>query len=307
MRLLTGESFLVVLLAMRLIVGCADVAEPAEEPSNRVPLTCTSNITDTTSFLDWELTVDADPIRGGELFTATLDGAIVVPALNIDAAQILIAGGFEEVNVVDAKATVHVRSGALGADRILEIEPIPYLCFFGRNECHRANDLEGTPGLRGNTDCQPVSPTNPCGRFIRLDISTDCGPDGICDALGKTGPNSQCELNEFCLTQGIRVPLREISAQYFAYAEQDEVLFGWDDQNTGATRQEGGPNDGAWILVPAVYEQPTGPNGFRVVARGFPVAMDCTMGVGCNTCLSGTSSELAKPAPDSRLIAAPIQ
>ena len=307
MRLLATQSILVLLLAMGLVGGCANVPEPVPVPSNRVPLVCTHNVSDSIADLNWELTVNADPIEGGKPFTASLGGVVEIAMLQLNGAQLLL-GGFQELNVVDFKATVHVRSGAVGEDVILEIEPVPYQCFSDRNECNPDNDFDGVPGRRGNTDCQPERFDNPCGRFLQLEFSSDCDPGGVCDELGWTGPDSQCDLNDFCITEDVRVPLEEKTATYTADAG-GEVLFGWDDQKTGATEQEGGPNDGAWILPPAVYEVETGPSGLRLMAYGagllsFPVAMECTMGVPCGDCFD---PGLAARAPDGRLIALPIE
>jgi hypothetical protein len=53
------------------------------------------------------------------------------------------------------------------------------------------------------------------------------------------------------------------------------VLFGWDDQSTGATLNP----DGTWSLPPAVFTNPTGQNGVKVIAAGLSVSLECTMGV----------------------------
>jgi len=294
---------LVLLLAIGPVAGCANVPEPEPAPSNYVPLACTATYIDTIGTFGWELTVDADPIEAGKPFTARLSGVAEIPMLFLNYAQILL-GGFQEGNIVDVNATVHVRSGAVGEDVVLEIAPIPYECTIGRMACDPENDLPSVPGQRGNSDCQPEGPTNPCGRFVLLDTSTDCGPGGVCEELGWTGPDSQCEKNGFCVTKDVRVPLEEKTVRYTAAAE-GPVLFGWDDQSTGATIQEGGPNDGAWILPPSVYEEETGPNGMRLIIGGLPVASDCTMGLKCGDACYDPN--LSRPAPDSELIAVPIQ
>lgn len=292
--------------ALGLTLACAElVEEPPPTPSNRVRLACSSNSTDTTSFFDWELDVDAEPIQPGQLFTVNLGGAIVVPLLNIGVAQILVPGGFREVNVIEGRATVHVRAGAIGVDRVLEVSAVPYQCLQSRNECSPDHDLEGLPGFRPNSDCQPVNTSNPCSRIIPIQTNDDCEPGGLCDSLGG---REQCDLNGFCATNGVRVPLEEVTAQYIATPDAKEVLFGWDDQNTSATLEEG-----CWHLPElnlnrlGSYLEPGGPNSFRVTARGAPLAVECTMGVGSETCPSGQSSQGASRAPDSRLIALPVR
>ena len=289
-----------------LALGCAEFSDqPEEESVTQVPLSCKSNVTDTTTYFFWELTVDAaEPIQAGKMFTVTLGGAIVVPAINIDAGQTLIAGGFHEVNVVDGKATVHVRSGAVGADQVLRIAPIPYVCAIGETECDPDHDLEGTPGLRGNSDCQPESDFNPCARMLPIPTSSDCDPGGLCDSLGKSG---QCMVNTFCVTGGVRVPLEEITAQYVAEADATEVLFGWDEGTWDLDEDRCWSTPELHHAPFEAYEEPMGPNAFRITAPVFPVAMECTMGIASERCITGESDEGARWAPDSRLVALPIE
>jgi hypothetical protein len=223
-----------------------------------------------------------------------------------DGAQTTIRGGAEKSNLVDLHATVHVRSGATGADVTLELAPIEYQCAQRPplTPCNPDNDLPSVPGQQPNPDCQPQGPGNPCGRFVFIPISRDCEPGGECEGLGKT---AQCDLNGFCVTGGLSLPLQEATGQYTA-AAQGKVLFGWDDENTGATEQEGGMNDGTWNLPPAVYEETTGPVGLRATVGNILLALECTMGVECLTnpnvdCVEALSS----PTPDSELISFEIE
>jgi hypothetical protein len=264
---------------------------------------CGNSITDVTSVLDWKLTVSPSPIESGELFVAALDGVAVFNEFFLDEAQPLVPGGVQEANLVSLNATVHVRKGATGNDVTLEPEPIPYVCDTGRTACDPANDVVDpdnpldAPGLRANTDCKPANYLNPCGRFIRLPISTECGPGGICADMGKTG---QCADNDFCVTGDLRLDLERASGEYTAHS-QGNVLFGWADESTDATIQEGGHNPGTWSLPPVVYEDPTGPIGVRIGIGPVLLALECTMGVG-----SGFSP-FSRPTPDPALISFPIQ
>ena len=202
------------------------------------------------------------PIPSGELFTATLGGVAVIDELILDIAQTVVQGGAAEGNLVDLNATVHVRSGATGDDVPLTIEPIPYECFFNRVECDPDNDdLSGVPGRRSNTDCQPEETTNPCGRFALVPTSTDCAPGGVCDGKNKTGPGSQCQLNDFCVTGDLRFPLETEPGQYIAGSEGN-VLFGWADEPV----EEAPP-----------FESPTGPIGLRIGVGPLLVAFACTL------------------------------
>ena len=281
--------FLIVFSMVAFGAGCAETgACPADEvptdgdcvpvTSKIIPVGCRNSITDALSLLDWELTVSLTPVESGELFTATLEGVAVANEFFLDTGQSAIPGGVKEMNLIDLKATVHVHSGATGADVILTSEPIPYECFVGRTECDPANDdVPGVPGLRSNTDCKPEETTNPCGRFVLLPISSDCAPGGVCDGRNKTG---QCSDNGFCITGDLRLPLERVSGEYTADS-QGKVLFGWADESTGAT-----------IEVTPDFEDPTGPIGVRFVIGTIPVALECTMGAG---------------TPDEALISFPIQ
>jgi len=248
--------------------GC--IPEPCNPCSKIIPVQCRNNLNEASSQLDWELTVSHEtPIKSGEPFVARLDGIAVFDQLFLDGAQApdLIPGGVEKVNLVDLNATVHVRSGATGDDDvILKPEPIPYACDTGGNECDPDNDLPSG----GNTDCQPEGILNPCGRFVRLPISTDCDLGGECAELEKT---QQCSDNGFCITGDLRLELDGDFGEYTADSEEN-VLFGWADESTGATVEE----------MPSVQD-PTGPIGIRLGIGPFPVALECVMRFTANSAL----------------------
>ena len=300
------------LLAAALLtsVACAEVvpSETSDDPVTTVG--CSNNLTTETSILDWELDVVADTIESGKSFSASLDGVATFSEDFLDSAQPFFSGGVREVNLVDLKATVHVRSGASGPDVTLTIDEslFEYECLQGRNACDPENDLEGTLGARPNTDCQPESAANPCGRFILLPISSDCAPGGTCEELDKTGPQSQCDLNSFCITGDLQIPLGEDSGRYTADADGD-VLFGWvEGETVGATLQEGGPDDGTWILPEPVYSEPAGLLALRISVSGLPAALECSMGVDSRGPLGVDSLNFkSSPTPSSALPAFPIQ
>jgi len=300
-------------LMMGPLVGCASLGSPnggeggagGAGPSQTkiVTVACANSRTDVASLLDWELTVSPTPIMGGESFGADVHGFVVFNESFLDEAQPLVPGGVREANLVDLNATVHVRSGTTGDDDVvLKPEPIPYKCDEDRAVvCNPGNDLPGTPGRRGNTDCKPEGDFNPCGRFVLMPTSTDCAPGGVCDDRGKAGPESQCELNAFCVTGDLEIELEKDFGVYTADS-QGNVLFGWaEGESTGATLQEGGNNPGTWNFSPVVYEDPTGPIGVRVGIGPELVALECTMGVG-----SGISP-FTRRTPDAALISFPIQ
>jgi hypothetical protein len=307
-----GARAFVLFLTMGSVVACSELPPPDPLPPI-VTLGCTNDVNSAVSIMDWELEVSTEPIESDQPFTRTLGGTAVFDEDFLDAAQDFISGGVEEVNLVDLRVTVHVRSGATGDDVVLNAERIPYKCDERRTACDPMHDVVNpddpfdAPGLRANTDCEPVGKANPCGRFISAPISVDCEPSGVCAGLGKA---AQCRKNGFCIIGDLRVPLQKGPGQYIA-ASEGNVLFGWDDKKTGATevRDPDDPNYGTWILPEPVYEELTGPNGLRVTVRGVRVALECTMGVDCKDPLlgSGCFHLLSSPTPDSALIPLPIQ
>jgi hypothetical protein len=79
-------------------------------------------------------------------------------------------------------------------------------------------------------------------------------------------------------------------------------LFGWDDENTGATVN----GDGTYALPPAMFGDPTPPNGLRVIAL-LQVALQCTMAVDSNGPDGVGVPDQSSPTPDSLLLSVPIE
>jgi len=293
----------VILVSLTMGVGCANVPEPPPPPpedGELVTVACGNNRTDDDSLLDWRLSVEPKPIVAGETFSATLGGIATFAEDFLDAAQPIIRGGVKEVDLVALNATVHVRLGAIGADVILTADPkYEYECRDDKADCDPDN---------GNDDCNQDRGFNPCGRFILLPISSDCDPGGVCEGKGKTGPASQCELNDFCITGALELDLAEQQGRYTASPGGGVVLFGWADESTGFEVRDSGPNEGTWILPMPDYAEPVGPVGLRVTVSGVPVALECTMGVdskgeyGCNSL-----DFLSCPSRNEVLISFPIE
>lgn len=284
--------FLIVFSMVAWNAGCAQIDECAADemrmngvcvpsPSKTIPVACRNSETEDPSILDWELTVSTLAIESGEPFAASLSGVAVFDEAFLDGAQEGIPGGVETFNLIALDATVHVRSGATGPDEVLTTKPIPYRCWFSNAECDPANDVlddpPKPPGLRGNTDCEPVSDTNPCGRLVGLSTSRDCDPGGVCAGLGKS---EQCSDNGFCITGDLRLELDREVGNYTADS-QGMVVFGWADESTGAT-----------IENMPMFEDELGPIGLRVGVGPFPVALECVM---------------PASAPASELISFPIE
>jgi hypothetical protein len=325
---------------LALLVGCSDFECPDGEAridgmcpppeggfvnpdpkTKAIPLRCTDSITSNISrVIPWDLTVDPGPIVSGESFGAQFRAFAVFPEGFLNSAQSELPGGVSRVNLIELQATVHVRRGITGpeqSDVILDFEPNQPTCRYDGSgnigveagpfpSCSKANDNpDGS-----NEDCTGLDgtplPENPCGQFVDIPTSGDCAPGGVCDNLGKL--TSQCDANGFCVTGPIEVELQG-SLPGFRAAASGSVLFGWDDQTTGAELdQTGGPNHGTWILPPAVFSEPAGPNAMRLTVDEIQVALECTMAVlswGPFGVVSRDS--LGSPAPDHRLISFPIQ
>ena len=285
-----------------------------EDPGPKTETTtlgCTSNVTPNVFIVGWDLTVDPGPILGGQAFGAIFRGLAVVDESLLDLSQILVPGGYKRTNVVELQATVHVRSGVTSGamDVVLTREPVQRTCTYDNSgmtgsdagpfpPCSQENEnLDGS-----NEDCTGLGgvpdPENPCGQFATIPTSKECDPGRVCDSRGKAGPGSQCAQYGFCIIGDLEIPLEGAYEGYLA-AGSGDVLFGWDDESTGAEiDQSSGPNGGTIILPPAVFDEPTGPNGFRIVIGTAPVAFECTMGVG---------TARLTPTPDTSLISFPIQ
>ena len=285
------------------LAGCADLPPP-ERTSQVVPVACRDSAVSGVNLLDWELTVDTRRVDGGKPFAAQLGGVAVFPELFLDLAQTAVAGGVREVRLLVLRATVHVRSGAIGPDVVLTTEPIAYRCREDRRACDPANDLlPETPGFPGNTDCEPLSELNPCGRFVNLPISQDCAPDGECAELGKL--ETQCLLNGFCITGDLRQPLEPAEGQYVADLSAPSVLFGWDQ--TICMEQVGGANNGTCNFPQVNADDPPGPVAVRVALATQNVALECAMAIDCRDDPDLECVDLTSPAPNEVLIEIPIE
>lgn len=295
-------------------IGGADgarFADPAPK-TKTITLGCTNSVAADVFIMSWDLTVDPGPIVGGEAFGALFHGLVVLDDDLLDLAQTSLSG-YKRSNLLELQATVLVRAGVTSETRevVLRPEPIQRTCTYddsGSNgpeagpfsTCSAANDNpdgsnENCTGLGGMPD-----PANLCGEFTTLTTSNDCDPGGTCDDLRKAGPMSQCAQNGFCVTGPLEIVL-EGEVEGFQAEGAGSVLFGWDDENTGAVIDEsGGANDGAYILPDAELEASLGPNAFRsLIARVGPIAFECTMAVGPSARLT--------PTPDADLISFEIQ
>ena len=238
---------------------------------------CANNVTTDVSMLDFELTVTPGaPVIGNTIVPVSYDGVMMFPEPYLDGAQTALGGALSG-DLIDAQATVHVRSGGTAADVTLTKPVLPGTCNIDQASCDLANDGPSVPGQRPNTDCVPVGAFNPCQHIVMFPTSADCTPGGVCDLLGKGPGTPQCDNNGFCVTGPLPIPLQDVNTTFTADAS-GVVLFGYDDQSTGATLNP----DGTWNLPPAVFTSPTGPNGVKINSQGLSVSLECTMAVDSN-------------------------
>lgn len=341
--------FGVLIGSLALLLGCSDFACPDGEPridgicpttdlglvdpepiTKIIELGCGNNLQTPSglpgvSLIGWELTVDPGSVPSGGVFGANFKASAVFAEFFLNAAQVNLPGGVSRVNVVRLQATVHVRRGANDPeDVLLTFDPnsIDWTCRYDGNgnaesagddfpTCSKSNDnLDGSNG-----DCTGLGgapdPRNPCGQFVDIPISSDCG---VCESLGNPFPGldapplSLCQQNGFCVLGPLRVPLSGMTDGYKA-AESGYVLFGWDDVSTGAEiDQTGGANDGTWDLPDAVFDEEPGPNAMRFIVGDTGVALECTMAVSSWSVFGVVSRDnMMSPAPDHVLISFPIQ
>jgi hypothetical protein len=118
---------------------------------------------------------------------------------------------------------------------------------------------------------------------VSIPISSDCSVGGVCDLLGKKV--SQCDLNGFCVTSGLPLPLAPQNVG-FTPAASGIVNFGFADQGTGAilctgvgAPSAGCTGNGVYLLPAAVFTAPQALNEIKVNASGLSVALVCTMAV----------------------------
>ena len=276
--------------------------DPLEASCTKIiTLGCSGNVVADVTIQTMELTVTPDPLVGGTLVPVSYSGVLVFPEFFMDAAQGGVPGGVTDASLIGAQATVHVRAGATASDVTLIAPEPPGTCLIGQTSCDSANDGPSVPGFQSNTDCVPVGTFNPCQHLIAFPMSFDCGVAGTCAFLGKS---QQCNYNGFCITGPLEIPLQSVATTITPDAS-GEVLFGWDDQSTGAALNP----DGTWNLPPSVFTDPAGPNSIRLNASGLAVALECTMGVDSGGPFGTVPPvpDKASPTPDSHLINFPIQ
>ncbi|MGB5695849.1 MAG: hypothetical protein WBM46_09370, partial [Polyangiales bacterium] len=196
-------------------------------------------------------------------------------------------------------------------------------CLGGANAtqpCATNDDCPGSSCVPGaNTDCEPVIAQNPCRRFVDIPVTEgtplsaggctpatpglpppdcDCAPCTAIDA-GDGVKTGQCTANGFCVSGPLEIGLKP-SIGTFTATDAEEVLFGWDDQDTGATVT----GEGTYDLIKPTFQDPTTPTDLRVQAGAIPLAVTCTMAVdsagpdGVATCSGGANDGMSCESPE---------
>jgi hypothetical protein len=229
-------------------------------------LGCTTNLVEEVLLLPFDLTVFPGEcgLIAGKTDAFELNGTAVLPEAFLDTLQATYPGGVSELDLIDVAATVHVRSGATGDDQALGVTP-------------------------------------PLPLTVPLPTSSDCG---LCDALdhGSGVKTAECADHGFCVTGGLPVPLGRVYAEYTA-DPFGKVLFGFDDQNTGATLKP----DGTYELPAADPQSPPGPTTIRFQVGTDDIAIECTMAVDSGGPNGVGVPGGVSPTPDSELIQFNIQ
>jgi len=300
---------------------------------NALALGCTNNVTADISILPFVLNVDPEPILAGQLTAALFGGVANFSETFLDAAQGAVPGGVTQADLINLGATVQIRNGgALASDVTLTNPLLPTTCLIGGTACDPANNvLPSVPGILANTDCIPQGTFNPCQALVTIPTSSDCSVDGVCDQLGKKA--SQCDLNGFCVTGDLPLPLADQAANFTPSPLGGQVNFGFADQDTGNRVCVGGDDDGSacyfdadcetnpdntgtcpatdvpinadgtYALPAAVFTAPPALNEIKVNAAGLSVALVCTMAVDAGGPLGPTPPvpDQASPTPTSVL------
>ncbi|MBW2687242.1 MAG: hypothetical protein JRE19_15200, partial [Deltaproteobacteria bacterium] len=95
--------------------GSVGLVDP-EPKTKSIQLGCTDNLSPSFSRVFWEIEVNPGPIVAGEPFGVDFTGRAVFHEVFLDSAQLGIPGGHERFELIELKATVHVRRGATDRD-----------------------------------------------------------------------------------------------------------------------------------------------------------------------------------------------
>lgn len=304
-----------------------------EECSKAMSVACVNTLTPDVVIQPYVLEVDpTDPILAGQSFVVSLSGIVRLDESLLDQAQGVIVGGLTTVSLIDLSATIQVRGGATGPDVVLSAGAfIPYRCRLDGSPCDPTNDEPSLPGVRGNTDCDPIGPFNSCTRLYELPTSDDCAPSGLCEMLDK---GSQCDDNGFCITSGLPIELDLVTGVELTAAEgtcaaggaacttdsdcgmdgpcqaPQPVLFGWFETPAEASPAVDEPaldGDGTWNMSRPNYTGVAGPIGLVIDAAGTALQLECIMGVDSETPDAFGFVEDARPISQSELIRLPVQ
>jgi hypothetical protein len=247
---------------------------------------CNNNALPQQSIIPIQLDVDPGPAVAGGSFTADLSGLLTFPESFLDVAQTVVPGGVQQADLIQAQVTVLTRGpGATGSP--VAVPPVfpAGTCLITQTACDVANNVNGIPfgfpGFAGNTDCVPTGNFNPCQRLVTVPTSTSAATCASLDPAGCTvgtdcTKTDQLNLNGFCVTGSLPIPLETVSGSFTAGASGQTMLFGWSDDPTAT----GTTVVGGVVTVPApTFSGTLLADQLKVSAGGLAVAINCTMAV----------------------------
>jgi len=184
--------------------------------SEVISVACLDGVFADPTVFPFELSVAPSPIQADEPFTAQVSGTAVIDESWMDAVQTVTVGGSTDFWLEDIVATVQVRSGAVGPDIPLEVDlsaitpgPTRFCTLPQGQVCTSDSDCDVPPCL------DPIN-------VVEIPTTAD---QASCTALGK---ETQFNLNGFCVTGPVEIPLASQTASYTAEVrEQRRGGPGW--------------------------------------------------------------------------------
>jgi len=245
------------------------------QATNAIDMCCNNNALPQQSIIPITLDSCIGGCSGnvGGTFSATHGGLLTFPESFLDVAQTVVTGGVQQADLIDAQVTVQTRAGVSGPDLVIPAVFPAGACLITGTACDVANN-QPLPG-GGNSDCTPVGTFNPCRRLVTVPTSSDAATCASLDVPPDNVKTAQFNLNGFCVTGPLPIPLDPQTGSYTAGASGESMLFGWADTGVPGSTVSGGV---VTIGAPN-FSNPTGPNGLKVNASGLAVGIECIMAV----------------------------
>jgi hypothetical protein len=254
--------------------------------SAAIDMCCNNNALPQQSIIPIQLDVGAISGAPGGSFNVDLGGLLTFPESFLDVAQTVVPGGVQQADLIQAQVTVLPRGpGATGSP-----VPIPPVfpagtCLIGGTACNVANNVNGIsfgfPGFAGNTNCVPTGNFNPCQQLVTVPTSSSSATCASLDPAGCTvgtdcTKTDQLNLNGFCVTGALPIPLQTVSGSFTAGTSGQQMLFGWSDDPVATNTTVVG---GVVTVAAPSFSGPLYADELKVSAGGLAVGINCTMAV----------------------------